>query len=300
MASVSEWADLYTIVKEAVRLVAAGETGEIDNNKPWALLPLAVCESISGRFEQALPAAAALVFLRAAADVFDDIEDADSASSLAARYGIAPATNAATTLVILAEKALARLRGRGVGNSTIVQVFDAVNAYYTTACAGQHLDLAHPVGQSISESDYLSIAGMKSATSIACACHAGALLGGANAELIDTFSRFGYNLGMASQLANDIEGVTQGRDLLKRKVTLPAIYALAHADAGFRQRLEQAFTAPAGGASDLSELRQILFASGAMHYASVTMEFYREKASDILTELERGGTRVDRLRFFAT
>ena len=100
-----------------------------------------VSDAISGHYEQAVPAAAAIQLLKAAAEVFDDIEDADSSDSLASRYGLAAATNAATTLIILAEKAIARLKGRGVADDSIIRILDAINSYYTTACAGQHLDL---------------------------------------------------------------------------------------------------------------------------------------------------------------
>jgi len=43
-----------------------------------------------------LPATAALQLLRSAADVFDDIEDADNTESVPAKYGIALAANTAS------------------------------------------------------------------------------------------------------------------------------------------------------------------------------------------------------------
>jgi len=297
-ALLSEPIALLGMVRECIRPAKLGVGGNTQG-KPWALLPMIVCEAISGEPERVLPAAASLVLLRAAADAFDDIEDDDSAQSLAAKYGVALATNVATTLVILAERALGRLKDRGVKDGTIVRVVDAVNSYYTTACAGQHLDISHPAGQFMTEEEYLSISAMKSATSIVCACHVGALLGGADEELIDTFARFGYNLGIASQIANDIEGITKGRDIAKRKMTLPIIYAFNQADARDRRRLRRVFAERSRDVADPAEVQQTVFACGGMHYASVTMELYRQKAIDVLLELERGGTRIDRLRPFA-
>jgi len=189
-----------------------------------------VCEALCGDYRHALPVAAALRLLTAAAEVFDDIEDADSSSSLSARYGAPLATNAATTLLILAERAIARLKTRGVEDSIIVRVMDSVNSFYTAACAGQHLDLSLTSEMAVSEESYLRIAGMKSASTAECACYIGALLANANSELVDILGKFGHNLGMASQIANDIQGITVGNDIVKGKTTLPIIYALAQAD----------------------------------------------------------------------
>ena len=133
---------LASLVKETLAISAWGLDSESDKGRPWPLLPLIVCEAISGHFEHALPAAAALQFLKAAAEVFDDIEDADSSGSLAARYGNAVATNTATTLLILAEKTITRLIDKGVKERLVVQVMESVNSDYTIACAGQHLDLS--------------------------------------------------------------------------------------------------------------------------------------------------------------
>jgi len=60
-----------------------------------------------------LPATAALQLLRSAADVFDDIEDADNTESVPAKYGIALAANTASVLVVLAEKGFTRLKDWG-------------------------------------------------------------------------------------------------------------------------------------------------------------------------------------------
>src|SRR4030042_12134 len=87
LVPLSNVADLYTLVKEPLSKARRGLAADIAHDRPWPLLPLMVCEAICGRYEQAVPAAAALQLLKAAAEVFDDIEDADSSESLLARYG---------------------------------------------------------------------------------------------------------------------------------------------------------------------------------------------------------------------
>lgn len=298
LASLPDVPSLYDLVKEPLTQARRGLSAEIVYDRPWPLLPLIVCGVICGHYEYALPAAAARQLLIAAADVFDDIEDADSSESLSARHGSAVATNAATTLLILAEKAIMRLKGRGVEDYITIRVMDAFNSFYTIACAGQHLDLSLGSGITLSEETYFRVIDMKSASQVECACHIGALLGNATQELIDKFSTFGHNLGMASQIANDVQGITQGNDIVKPKVTLPVIYALNHTDGEVYNQLEVTFSKPIESIPNIMQIKDVLFRCGAIHYATVKMEFYKQLAQNTLSELEKVGANMERLKLF--
>jgi geranylgeranyl pyrophosphate synthase len=298
LTPLSDTAGLYSLVQELLNEARQRIASEIGWSHPWPLLPLVVCEAISGHYERALPAAAALQLFIAAGDIFDDIEDADSSESLSAKYGSAIATNVATTLLILAEKAIIRLENRDVEDYVIVRVMDVVNSSFTTTCVGQHLDLSVTLETGVSEDAYLRIVDMKTASTVQCACHIGALLAAANQRLIDTIAIFGHNLGMASQIANDIQGIIRGGDILKRKMTLPVIYALSQADGESRHQLELTFSRQSESASDSAQIRDLLFRTGAIHYATIKMELYKQKALDILPKVEGKGANVERLRLF--
>ncbi|MDY6911385.1 MAG: polyprenyl synthetase family protein, partial [Chloroflexota bacterium] len=153
---------LRELVKIPLTTARRALSHECDSS--WPLLPLMVCEGICGRYQHALPAAAALQLLLAAGDVFDDIEDEDSPGSLPAKYGQAIATNAATALIILAEKALAHLVNEETTRQAGICILQKVNEFYTTACIGQHLDLPSNECPPISEDRYFHIAAMKSAS----------------------------------------------------------------------------------------------------------------------------------------
>ncbi|MFB0523214.1 MAG: polyprenyl synthetase family protein [Candidatus Bathyarchaeia archaeon] len=297
-APLSDAPGLCDLVKEPLTKARRGLAPETMHDRPWALLPLIVCESICGHYEHALPAAAALQLLMAAGDVFDDIEDADSSESLSVRYGSAVAISVATTLLILAEKAITRLKGRNVEDYVIVRMMDAINSHYTTACAGQYLDLCLATRIAVSEDMYLRVIGMKSASQVECACYVGALLANANQKLIDTFAKFGYNLGMAAQITNDIQGITRGSDILKHKITLPVIYALAQTDSQIRNQLQRAFGEQPETMPDHTSIKDLLFRSGAIHYATVKLEFYKQQALALLSKAEKAGASVERLKLF--
>ena len=299
LASLPDVAGLRDLVREPLAEARRGLAEGGAHDRPWPLLPLIVCESISGQYDRALPIAAAIQFLITACDVFDDIEDADSPGSLSAKKGSAVATFVATALLFLGERAILRLAKRGVEADVTVRIADAVNSFYTIACAGQHLDLSPTPETPITEEAYLQIIGMKSASQIECACRVGALLATANPELVDTFAAFGHNLGMAAQITNDIQGATCGSDITGRKLTLPVIYAFAQTDGEVHSQLESAFCRQSESTTDPTQIRDLLFHIGAIHYATIKMQFYKQRALDIISKAENAGVNVGWVKLFS-
>ncbi len=298
LGPLSHLAGLHRLIRESLAGITRRAESDGPRYKPWYLLPLVVCESIYGTYEYAIPASASILLFMAAAEVFDDIEDADSPGALSAKYGSAIATNLATTLLILAEKALTRLAKRGIADGVIVQITNEVNSLYLDACGGQHLDLSLTYDTTMSEDKYLKIASKKSASTIECACHVGALLATVNQKLIDLNVVFGHNLGMASQIANDIQGVIDGRDIANKKVTLPVIYALTHTQGKAHHQLELAFGKSDKFVDSINQIRESLFASGAVFYTTILMQLYVQYAKDALVNLGKAGADVEQLKSY--
>ncbi|MEV7728760.1 polyprenyl synthetase family protein [Streptomyces sp. NPDC087917] len=101
---------------------------------------------------------------------------------------------------------------------------------------GQALDLAFEGRRSVSVEECRRMMGGKTASWMACACRLGALYGGADAELVDGFTTFGKDLGMAFQLVDDVLGIwgdpsvtgkPAGSDLVARKKSFPVAVALS-------------------------------------------------------------------------
>ncbi|MFC1998893.1 polyprenyl synthetase family protein [Chloroflexota bacterium] len=264
----------------------------------WTMLPIIVCHSICGRYDPAVLVAASVGFFQTAGDVFDDIEDMDSNKSVVARYGLAKATNAATTLLMLGQMALAKLPEKGVNSDTTVAVTSEISKYSITACIGQHRDIHHNTDPLISEENYLKTISMKSAAQVECASRVGAMVATDDQELIDTFTVFGHNLGMAAQIVNDIQGITETlltrNDIHTRAVTLPVVYALATVEGQDKQLLESVYSENASVNSEAVEkVKQVLYNSGAIHYSVVLMETYRQKALTSLKKAQEIGANVD-------
>ena len=298
IVSLSSEDDFNDLILEFLTKSKQGLDKESENGYRWPLLPLIVCEAISGRYEHALPAASALHLLKTSAEIFDDIEDVDFPESLSTKCSSAVAINVATALIILAERGITRLERRGVEPHTVVRVMDLINLFYTTTCAGQHLDLSLTPKIAASEDVYLQIIKMKTASTVECACHVGALLATTDQELINKFSNLGHNIGMASQIANDILGITRGNDIVKLKITLPIIYALSHTDGETRIQLENTFLKRSEAVSNPLQIKDLLFCIGAIHYATIKMEYYKQLALDILAEVEEAKIDTERLKLF--
>jgi octaprenyl-diphosphate synthase len=113
-------------------------------------------------------------------------------------------------------------------------------------CAGELRQIHSRGNFALSEGEYLSIIEAKTAELCACCCRLGAHYAGATPQAIDALDRFGRNLGIAFQIADDMldlvgdelaMGKSLGTDLEKQKPTLPLIRLLAESSPSERAEL---------------------------------------------------------------
>lgn len=102
-------------------------------------------------------------------------------------------------------------------------------------CTGQQLDLDFEKVPSVTESEYLRMIELKTASLIAASLKIGAALGGASIKERDLLYEFGINLGMAFQIQDDlldlygetrIFGKTSGGDITANKKTFLYVKAM--------------------------------------------------------------------------
>lgn len=100
---------------------------------------------------------------------------------------------------------------------------------------GELLQLLASQESTYHESTYFQVIEAKTAALFRASCRIGAMIGTDNSKQHDAFADFGYHLGMAFQITDDlldytgdpaVTGKPQGADLAQGKVTLPLIYAL--------------------------------------------------------------------------
>jgi geranylgeranyl pyrophosphate synthase len=124
------------------------------------------------------------------------------------------------------------------------------------------------------------------------------MLGTENDKLIEAIARFGKDLGMFSQIANDIFGITRGNDIQKRKLNLPVAYALTQTKGEVKRQLKMAFYKPSTTRHDTAIIKNILFNCGAMYYTMVEMETHKQDALIVLDEAKKEGAKVEWLSLF--
>ena len=107
----------------------------------------------------------------------------------------------------------------------------ALELFSTTAaqvCEGQQYDMDFEDMESVPMTDYLKMIGLKTAVLIACSAKMGAIIAGAGECECDLLYKFGYDLGLAFQIADDwldtygdpaIFGKSIGGDILNNKKT---------------------------------------------------------------------------------
>jgi octaprenyl-diphosphate synthase len=109
---------------------------------------------------------------------------------------------------------------------------------------GEIHQLARKGDVTLSETDYLDVIRRKTAVLFQGACQVGALIAGAPDGHRAALADYGFHLGLAFQMADDLLDYTQdtavlgkaaGADLSEGKLTLPVIYALQRATPADRQ-----------------------------------------------------------------
>ncbi len=106
---------------------------------------------------------------------------------------------------------------------------DALELFSRTAaevCEGQQFDMDFENEEFVPMQDYMKMIGLKTAVLIACAAKMGAIIAGASSEECDLLYKYGYDLGLAFQIADDwldtygdsaVFGKAIGGDILNNK-----------------------------------------------------------------------------------
>lgn len=242
----------------------------------------------------ALPVAAAIEALHAAALVHDDVVDgAETRRGMPTAHLLHGSHVAVYAGDYLLAKSLSLLSRGGAPHGELNRLAGAMLAL----CAGevaQYRGRFRVPGYR----EYLRRIMSKTGVLFAAACAAGGHAGGLAERETARLWRFGLRLGAAFQMRDDLldytgndAGKPAGRDLSCGVVTLPAM--LAAADAGFRRRLSAFLKKPrekdAGGLA--SEIRR----SGALERAKEMLRAELNRCAEALGALPCGAGR-DMLR----
>lgn len=203
------------------------------------LLTLLTCEAAGGEWEHALPAAAAVELIHNFSLIHDDIEDWSTTrrgrQTVWKRWGVPQAINSGDALFVMARLAALNLSRFNIPAKRVLEVLRRLDNACLRLTMGQFLDLSFEEQSPIGEGAYMEMIDGKTAALVATATEVGALISPASPEAVRAGRRFGWHLGMAFQIMDDVLGIwgdpmatgkPSADDLRARKKTLPVIRGL--------------------------------------------------------------------------
>jgi octaprenyl-diphosphate synthase len=159
---------------------------------------------------------------------------------------------------------------------------------------GELLQLDRLNRMDVSEADYMELVDRKTASLFSACTSLGSIAARADDDTEAKLSEFGWNLGMAFQLVDDILDFTStekilgkpaGNDLREGKVTLPLIYALESASPDERQAIETVIQDGSYKQIPFMRILQTLEAHGSIPRAYERARTFTEKARSIIASL---------------
>ncbi|RMH38322.1 MAG: polyprenyl synthetase family protein [Nitrospirae bacterium] len=166
-----------------------------------------------------------------------------------------------------------------------------INEVLAHACRrmteGEVLQLCVNDQSRTTEVEYLQIVEFKTATLVAAACRVGAIIAGASLSEQEALYRFGLNLGMAFQLADDRLdymadrsrlGKPLGQDLRQGMMTLPLLHLLQYCTDRERRWVSQLIRSRSIQNQDLADIIALMHHYGSLSYAFARAREYVEAA----------------------
>jgi geranylgeranyl diphosphate synthase type I len=289
-------AGVYAMIRYHLGLDGSGAPA---GKRMRPVLGLLAYASIAGDYRPALPGAAAVELGHNFSLVHDDIEDGDRERrhrpTVWALHGVAQAINTGDMLFSLSRMALHRLTDLGFSDAKVLRLMRLYDQTCVALCEGQYIDIwTSEHDESLSVDLYFDMIGRKTAALIAGSIEAGALLATDDEEVVRRYRAFGWALGIAFQLNDDLLGIwgeeqstgKEPTDLARKKKTLPVIYAFENAGPEDRDRLLELYAIPSPSPAEVVEIVSILERVGAGDYTRTEARRYRDEA---LAEIDSAG-----------
>jgi len=235
-------------------------------------------------------------YLHAATLLHDDLVDG---SNLRRGRRVANQVWDNPTAVLTGDFLLAR--GLSIAADTgLCEVIATIAGITENMSQGEIRQLEKKGDASLTEEEYLEVIRCKTAVLFQGACRTGALVAGARAEWVQAVDDYGYHLGLAFQMADDLLDYTQdaasmgkqaGADLREGKLTLPLIQALSRASESDRKRMAAILEQPDFSPDEFAGLVQMLEENDGIAYTRRQAAAHIQKAKAALDLFGSGPNR---------
>lgn len=250
------------------------------------LICFAACLAVGGDPDRAATAAAAIEHFHSAALIHDDIADE---AELRRGEPCLHLTEGLGLAINMGDLALSMVNGPVVNDPLLedavkVRVIKELIAMTCRTVEGQALDLgwARDGRYDITPEDYLTMAIHKTAHySGAVPLTVGAIVGGADDEIVEALRSYGLDTGLAFQIQDDLlnlVGTDEAKkkdfrsDITEGKRTLVVVHALQNAAPEARERLVEILSSKERDPEVLAEAVAIMEETGSIDYARTFAE----------------------------
>jgi len=201
--------------------------------------------------------------------------------------------------VLVGDFLLARAGAIATGTD-IIEVIKVVTDIIEEMSQGEIHQLINKGNIDLSEGDYFEVIKRKTAALIQGACHAGAIIAGASEKEKAALIKYGYMLGIAFQMIDDLLDYTAdtkdlgketGADLKEGKLTLPVIYSLTKANSSDHSWMKEIIKKSDFSVKEFEHLKTLLLKYGGIEYTEKLAEEYVVKAIDSVLIFKPSKTR---------
>lgn len=250
---------------------------------------------------RALPAAAAVELTHNFTLIHDDIEDADTErrhrATLWNVWGIPQAINTGDGMFALARLTLWGILDEGVEGIIAARLGAILDRACLILAEGQYLDISFEQLLDISVSAYTDMISRKTGALMRGAAEMGAMLGTRDSQTIQRLASFGWAMGVAFQVRDDLLGVwastaelgkTPAGDIYRRKKSLPVLHALEHANEADQRMLHALYqTKTALTAEQVETVLEIFEHTNTRAYCQNFLAHHCQLAYDALAHVPR-------------
>jgi geranylgeranyl diphosphate synthase type I len=276
------------------------------------LICLLVCEAVGGDWHRAVPGACAIELIHNFSLLHDDIEDRSETRrhrpTAWKLWGIPQGINTGDAMWAISLLAMLRLRGRGFSAEDVLRAITQLDEACVELCIGQYLDLHFESVDSVPLAAYERMIAGKTAALLAASAAVGAVLGGVDNAVVETYAGFGREFGLAFQIMDDILGVwgdpaatgkSAASDILTKKKALPALYALHWEQEHGYSDLAALYARPTLAESDVPHALALLERAGAREHTRQQALLHRQLILNYLEATQMSHPAQDALRELA-
>lgn len=275
------------------------------------VLVLMGCAIFDGNIKTALPIALAVEVFHNFTLVHDDIMDCAplrrGITTVHTKFGINAGILSGDVMLIYAYKYISDLK---ISPTTITFLLKAFNDAAIKVCEGQQWDMDFETRKNVSEKEYIKMIGYKTAALVGVALQMGALASHAKPDAAQILYNFGYNVGVAFQIHDDILdsfgdpttfGKKVGGDIAQNKKTLLVIETIALGTTEQKKELQKLMSVKNTilEAEKIERVKALFIESGALEAVTKKRETYIALAFENLQKLNISSDKKEYLKSWA-